>query len=521
MAAHVLRLRLALLFGALRGDRRAVARSVTGVVLFAAAAAAACVAVLSLADAPRDVARVVMVLGGTAFTVGFALAPLVAGVDDQLDPRRFAVFGLAERPLTWTVALAGMISIPTLALIAICVCTTILWSSHGVSVVVAAVAALLAVVTCELFARCSMAVTALFLRERRSRELSGLFVLALVVVVVPAAVFFASLDWRGTVPTALSSAITVLACTPFGAAWALPAAVAAGSPMAWVYAAVAVATAGVLALAWRWLVHRLLSTTERPASARERAGLGWFAVAPGTPGGAIAARSLVYWLRDRRYLVNAVVIPVAAAICVVPPLVAGVAPSLIALLPVLIVALFFGWLPHNDVAYDSTAIWMHIASDTRGMADRTGRLVPVVLIAVPLLAVLIPVSVALHGRWAILPALSGIALSLFLCGLGLSSIASVLAPYPVSRPGDSPFQQPQRSSSGAASQALVLLGALVLSAPAVWWGWLAVTVDLRYVSWALWAGVVAGVVTLVVGLGVGSALFRRRGARLMEFAESV
>ena len=48
-----------------------------------------------------------------------------------------------------------------------------------------------------------------------------------------------------------------------------------------------------------------------------------------------------------------------------------------------------------------------------------------------------------------LPALAGICLSRFLCGLGLSSIASVVAPYAVSRPGESPFRQPPRRTCAA------------------------------------------------------------------------
>ena len=520
MVAHVLRLRAALLFGALRGDRREVARTVTALVLLVAAAVVACLAVLSLDDASHDVTRVVIVLGGAAVTLGFALTPLVAGTEDPLDPRRFAVFGLEPRPLAWTIALAGLLSAPLLAVIAISVCATITWSAQGAPVVVGILGALLAVVTCALFARVCMALTAMYLRERRSRELSGLFILAIAVVVVPAAVFFASLDWHSTVPTQLSEAITVLGFTPIGAAWALPALAASGSPLVWLADLVALATVALLAVVWQGLVTRMLTTTERPSSVRERAGLGWFAVAPGTPGGAIAARSLVYWLRDRRYIVNAAVIPVAAAIAMVPPLVAGAPWSLVVLIPVPIVALFFGWLPHNDVAYDSTAIWMHVASGTRGRSDRLGRLVPVVLIAVPLLAVLIPVTIAAHGRWALLPGLTGVAVSLFLCGLGLSSVSSVLAPYAVSRPGDSPFQQPQHASSGVASQAIVLLGAVALSAAPVWWFWLALTQDIRYGSLALWGGIGIGVVVLVVGVMLGSALFRRSGARLMEFAES-
>jgi ABC-2 type transport system permease protein len=191
------------------------------------------------------------------------------------------------------------------------------------------------------------------------------------------------------------------------------------------------------------------------------------------------------------------------------------------LVPVPVMALLFGWLPHNDLAYDSTAVWMHLASGMRGAADRAGRLVPILLLATPVLAVAVPIAVSLHGRWAVLPALAGVTASLFLAGLGLSSISSVAAPYPVTRPGDSPFQQPQRTGSGGvAAQALVMLGALVLSAPALWWGWLTLSRDMSYATVALWAGVGVGVFVLVVGIAIGAAVFERGGSRLMEFAES-
>ncbi|MFZ8360683.1 hypothetical protein ACO1LX_20020, partial [Staphylococcus aureus] len=82
--------------------------------------------------------------------------------------------------------------------------------------------------------------------------------------------------------------------------------------------------------------------------------------------------------------------------------------------------------------------------------------------ALLLLAIAIPLAIAVHGRWAFAPALVGVCAALFLSGLGLLSIASVAAPYAVSRPGDSPFQQPQRTGSGGVmAQGLVMLGALV------------------------------------------------------------
>ncbi|WP_214468257.1 hypothetical protein [Microbacterium flavescens] len=521
MAAHVLRLRLALLVGTLRGGRAHAARVVFGVLLLVGATAAACWALLTLRDGDADVALAVIVLGGSGVTLGFGLAPLIGAVEDPLDPRRFALLAVHRGRLALVLAAVGLVSVPVLALLAIAICAAIVWIEHGVAWPAAAASVVLGVLTCALLARVCMALAALHLRERRSRELSGLFLLVIVVVVVPVGVFLASLEWRGDVPTQLTEAVHALALTPIGAAWAFPGLVGSGLDGAWLSLLIAAATLAVLGLLWAWVVKRLLTTTERPVTSRERAGLGWFAVAPGTPGGAVAARSLLYWFRDRRYIVNMLVIPVAAAATVVPLVVAGVPLELAILVPVPFAALLLGWLPHNDVAYDSTAVWMHIASGMRGISDRLGRLVPVLLVGIPLLAVAIPVVIAIHDRWALLPAMVGVCAALFFAGLGLSSVSSVVAPYAVSRPGESPFQQPQRTgSSGAVSQSLVMLGAVVASLPALWCGWIALTDDIDAATPALWAGLAAGLGVLIIGVTAGSMVFSRRGGRLMEFAES-
>lgn len=521
MAAHVLRLRLALLFGALRGDRGHVVRVVLGLVFLVAATVAACWALLTLTDADTEVVLAVTVLGGSAVTLGFALAPLIGAAEDPLDPRRFSLLGLRRGSLTAVLAVVGLISVPIFVLLAVAICAAVVWGEHGVSGPAAAAGVILGVLTCALLARVCMAVASLFLRERRSRELSGLFLLAILVVVVPVGVFLASLEWRGTVPPQLSEAVTALALTPIGAAWAFPGLFAEGDAGAWMSLLVAVGTLAVLVLLWVWVAKRLLTTTERPTTGRERGGLGWFGVAPGTPGGAVAARSLVYWFRDRRYIVNMLVIPVAAAVTVVPLLIAGVSFEIAILVPVPFAALLLGWLPHNDLAYDSTAVWMHIASGMRGISDRVGRLVPVLLIGIPLLAVAVPVAISLHGRWAMLPAMVGVCVALFFAGLGLSSVSSVVAPYAVSRPGESPFQQPQRTSStGALSQGIVMAGTVVVSIPALVFAWIALTGEVDASMPALWAGLAAGLGVLVIGVATGSMLFSRRGGRLMEFAES-
>ncbi len=510
-----------MLVAGLYGDARQVARTALKLVVLAAATAIGCWGLLSERGGTAEVAMVVTVLGGSALTLGFAAAPLVAGTVDPLDARRFAVFDIPAAPLAGALALAGVISVPVAAITALAVCAVVLWQALGVPWPLAALGAVLGVLTCALLARVCAALAALFLRERRSRELTGLFVLAILVVVVPVGVFLASLQWGGAVPQQLVQAARILGDSPLGAAWAIPARAADGPGALAACISIAVGTVVALAAGWAALVHHALHSVERPVVARGSGRLGWFAVTPGTPGGAIAARSLLYWLGDRRYLVNLLVIPLAGLFAMVPLLIVGVPVSTVVLLPVPIMALFLGWLPHNDLAYDSTAIWLHLASGVRGISDRIGRLVPVTVVGVPLLAVTVPIAIAVHGRWSLLPALVGVCASLFLCGLGLSSISSALAPYPVTRPGDSPFRQPERSGAlPALAQALVLLGTLALSAPALGWGVLAFASDISYAPFALWGGLVVGLLVLAVGVAAGSAVFERRGPRLLEFAES-
>lgn len=520
MAAHILRLRLTLVFGAFRGDR--ALRTVLGLAAIVIGTVAVCIAVLSLADAPLAVARTVIVLGGAAILLGFLIGPMLTGTVDQLDPRRFAVFGVDERQMPWILALAALISVPSFALLAIGVCVVILTVQLGAPLIAVVIVSLLAVIASALAARIGMALNALLLPERRSRELTALFALAVVVVAFPVAVFLASLEWDGQVPAAVAVATTVAGFTPFAAIPAFPFAIAAGDVAgAWISGIVAVVTAAALWLMWSWVVRRLLTTTDRPAASRERTGLGWFALLPTSAFGAIAARSLVYWLRDRRYIVNIVVVPIAGILTVFPLLVAGVPLYVAALVPVPVMALFFGWLPHNDVAYDSTALWMHVASGVRGLPDRFGRLVPIALVAIPVLAIAIPLTLAIIESWYLLLPMIGLTASLFLSALGLSSISSVVSPYAVSRPGDSPFQQPQRSASrGWFGPATAFIGALLVSTPTIWLFIMTVISDGVYNPLTFWVGWGSGIVILALGAFVGGRIYDRGGARLMEFVET-
>lgn len=511
-----------LALGAMRGDRSRVVRSAIALLLTAAATTVTVIAIRSLAQTSETAAHTVIVLGSSAVVLGFFVAPILAGSVDQLDPRRFVVFGPDERRLPAILALAAFVSVPSLALLIVQITVVIVAISFGAAWTVAVLSGLLTLITAVLAARVGMALGARLLPERRSRELTALFALAVIVIAVPVCVFVASLGWAGVVPPVLHTVAGVLGVTPLGASAALAFLAAEGQNSTTAIAViVAVLTVAGVFLAWLALARRALRTTERPAAVRERPGLGWFALLPSTAFGAVAARSLVYWLRDRRYIVNFVIVPVAGVLTVIPLLVAGVPLAVAAALPVAVMALFFGWLPHNDVAYDSTAFWIHVASGVRGVPDRLGRLIPVLLIAVPTLAVAIPVTLAVIGRWSLLPMFIGVVASLLLTGLGLSSVFSAVAPYAVSRPGDSPFQQPQRARGGAVGQAATLIGAVLLSTPVLILAWHALMSDAAPTASALWAGVGTGVLVLTAGVLLGGRAFERRDARLMEFVETV
>ncbi|RCS62032.1 hypothetical protein [Microbacterium sp. JB110] len=520
MVARVLQLRLALFLGTLRGSAWHVIRQVAGLVVIGALVMSACVGALSLDDDHLDVASAVLTLVGAALLIGFAVGPFLAGATDQLDPRRFSVLGAEPTPLAGTLLLGSLISVPSVALLAIDVSTAVVWVRLGVPALVAVVSALLHVVTCVVLARIAMGLASTLMRGRRTRELSSLFVLGVIVVVFPVAVFLSSLEWDGRVPEQIRLVVEILALTPFGAAAGAPGAIAMGSGfVSWWASIVGVLAAGLVVWFWFWFVRHLLSTVENPVEVRQRGGLGWFALTPGVAAGAIAARSIIYWFSDMRYMANLVIIPIAGLLPIVPLLIAGVPAEITALVPVPIMALFFGWVAHNDTAYDSSAVWLHIVTGVSGISDRLGRTVPVLLTAVPVLAVTIPVSVALYGRWALLPGMVGVAASLFLCGLGLSCISSAVAPYAVPTPGDGPFQQPQRSGSvGVWSQALVMGIALVASGPTLWFMWLALTDDIANAMTAQWVGVGTGLSMLALGVVAGGLLFQHRESRIMEFA---
>ena len=520
MVAHLLRLKLRLLGNTFRRSRWQVLGMVLGIIYGLGTALFVIAGLSALRLVQPDVARDTEVVFGALVVVVFTVLPLVLGNDDVLDPRRFSLFGMPDRGLAFALALASLASIPAVVITGIALSLIVTWSRDGISVVLAVFSAVLIIITCLLSGRVTTSLAAFFLATRRAIDLTRVIALFLLILLVPVVYRLASVDWRTDGLDLLGSIQRVVSWTPLAAAWASPADAANGDLAgAFLKLLIAVAWIGVLWLAWRALVSAMLVAPERQPQARRYGGLGWFGRLPGTPVWVIAARSITYWGRDSRYGTSLVVVPFIPLVMIVALSIAGVPSNVLALVPVPVICLFLSWAVHNDISLDNTAIWLHLSASTSGLADRWGRVIPVLFVGIPVVAIGAPISASFSGDPALLAPLIGVSASILLCGLGVSSIVSAASPYPSVRPGDSPFAQPQPGATPAGMiQGLSFVAILVLSTPAAYFAWLGITGHPVGFTRSLLSGIGIGLFVLVVGAIIGGRVYDRRASDLLAFS---
>jgi ABC-2 type transport system permease protein len=518
-AMPFLRLRLRLFLNTFRRSPWQLAAVLLGGLYGLTVAGFVVAGLFTLRIAPPDVAGPIVIVLGSVITLGFLLVPLIFGVDDAMDPRKFSLFGIDSGRLTIALSAAAFISVPSLVVVLIALAQVVTWTRGVLPFLLAVLSVAAIVVTCVLGARVMTSVAAFLLSSRRARDATALVGIVGIGLASPAIVLLANVDWAEDGLQVLDRIAQVLGMTPLGAAWAAPAAAAAGDVGgALLRTLLALGFAALLWLAWQRLIAAMLVTRHRESDPKEYIGLGWFRWFPTRPAGAIAARTLTYWGRDSRYLVTLAVVPIIPVAMFVPLLIAGVPLNWLWLLPMPVMALFLSWSLHNDVAMDHTAIWLHIATHTSGRADRWGRAIPVLIAGLPILVGGSIVSATLHGDPDVAPTLIGVSVCVLLAGVGLSSIMSAAFPYAVVRPGDSPFQQPQSGTASALVQSFSFVAILLLSAPAVLLAVLSFVEDggLNWVTF--WVGTAIGVTVLVFGIAGGGRVFQSRGPELLAFS---
>lgn len=521
MVAVFLSLKLRLLRNGFRGSTAKVLAAVVAACVGSGLALGGLGLAVGLRGAEVDTARTVLVLVGSALTLGWTVLPIVVfGVDETLDPVRFGLFPIERATLLRGLLVAGLVGVPPLATGVFCLATVVTWSRGAQALLVALLAAAVALALCLAASRAVTSALAPVLRSRRARDL--VFVAVVLAASSIGLVNVAVVELAEDLPrAALDRVVDVLAWTPLGAAWAAPADAAAGAP-GLAAARLAIAAVSVAGLLWWWsrtLEDAVLGGTTRsgPAAAGGQRSLAprWAArMLPDTAAGAVAARSLRMWTRDPRLRTNVLVLPaVGVAVLAGPVLLGGSTGLAVAAGPFLGALLALSVL--NETAYDGTAFWTHLAAGLPGRLDRQGRSLGYLVWALPLVVATGALGPLLGGRPALAPAGAAAGASVLLVGCAVGSVVNVVAAYPVPDAQRNPFATNTGGSVATMLQQLVaglVIGALsipVLAGVAAAWFWPWAGVPL------LVLGPLYGTVLLRFGWDLGGAHLDQRGPELL------
>ncbi|MBD5787004.1 hypothetical protein IF650_12525 [Cellulosimicrobium terreum] len=521
MAAQLVRLKLTLMANAFRRSAWQTIGFVLGALygVFVVGMIVVGTTVLGTQD-PVLAGAITVLLGGVAVLAWWVVPLFAFGVDATLDPQRFVLFGIPQRRLLAGLALAGVVSIPGIATGLSALGVSFAWWRTPLALLAALVGAVLALALCVVGSRATTTALAPLLESRRYREVVTVAAFVPLVLVGPAIAWVSSQLGETTDGDAVRGLVVrladVVAWTPFGAPWGLGAAVHDGAwGVALARLVVAVATLGVAWVVWDRSLARALVTPPTSGASGRAKGLGWFARFPAGPTGAVAARATTYWLRDPRYSGSIAIVPLFPVILLV---LGGGSGSEIFLVLAPITAWILGFAISADVAYDHTAFALHVSTGVSGRADRWGRAIPVLAGGIPLVVLFAVVSAAVAARWDALPAVLGLSVGTLLVSLGVSSVSSARLLYPVPKPGDSPFKQPQGAAMATLVAQTAAMGVtLALTLPFLVSGVLAILLPQAVLGWVtLVLGPALGVVVLVLGVRWGSRTFDRRAPELLQ-----
>ncbi len=515
MVAHILKLKLRLLGN---GFKRSTAQLVGVIIggLYALGMIVLLTGISWFSAEQNPFPGQLTIIIGSAVVLGWAIIPpLLTGVDLTLEPARFVHFGIPTKVLAPALVLAGFISVPALLTFLGLLGASMMWRTDPAALILALIAAVatavMAVLVCQYLTIMATALRA----KRRFRELTFALLFLLLVSVGPllSSVFAAAesiTDWINPISA-------VLVYTPLGAFAALPGAWAAGN-----YAQLALCAAlGVVYLAGLYLL--LVRATgaatvapppqQRAATAR---GLGVFKLVPATPTGAVTARALVYWLKDPRYAIGVLMVPMLPLIFWFVGRQSGDYTMMFLLGP--LIGILLGFSISADISYDNTAFALHVLTGVSGRADRAGRVAACFSIGIlPLLLAAVLPPVLSDQLWR-LPGDLGLSLAAFMIALGVASVASARYTYAVPLPGDNPMKTPPGNGLRIALTQLGTMGVMAV---------LLIPVVIPYViAWAqrsqgagfiaLGVGLLLGSGLLIGGIVLGGKWYERRQPELMQ-----
>nr|WP_130409170.1 ABC transporter permease [Micromonospora violae] len=530
-ARHFVRLKLRVMGNSFRGQGWRIALFIGGVLLGLWFAASGFFLFAAPGLAGNGTYAVLIAAGGGGLLVlGWLLLPLVFfGVDETLDPARFALLPLPRRTLVTGLFAAALISVPVLAvLIASFGLVLTAWSLGGWSAGLLAVVGVLGgLLLCVAASRAVTSAFATMLRSRRVRDLAAVLLAVTAALLGPLQVFgLAALreaDWAR-----LAGMATVIGWTPLGAPWTVGIDVAQGRVWAApVKLLITVVALGALLAWWSRSLESAMVGAASSGKAPARRAVAGGAVAqlfPRVAGwagrdrfGALVAREARYWWRDARRRANLITIAVVGIF--VPVMINVTGGDLAAMgeagftaaandsspVVVTISMLFVGVLAAvtlaNQFGFDGSAYAAHVVAGVPGRVELRARMTAFSLYVLPMLAIVAVVLSVLLGRPGWIGLTIGTLVATYGAGLAVNSLVSVLGAYSLPETSN-PFAM--NSGAGMAKGLLTLLAMLASAVAAVpmvvaaallgdAWLWLALPVGAAYgVGAALLGAYLAG-----------------------------
>jgi ABC-2 type transport system permease protein len=517
VVAVLISLKLHLLRGSLRGSLSQQIGLVIGILCGLSAVGICGTGLVALRFVEPDVAHLTVVTAGSLLVLGWVVVPLlIAGVDETLDPARFALLPVPARRLVPGLLLSGLLGVPGIVTSLLSAATLVTWARGPLPLLLAVPSALLGTVTCVLGARLVTTAACRMLSSRRFRETGaalavlGLASVGLLPLLLPAD------DARAY--ERVATVLAALGWTPMGLAWAGPGDAATGHLGRGVLRlALAAALVALGVYLWTRLLDRaLLDVSGGSGGARgEKAGASAFGRFVDRPVLVVTARCLRYWRRDPRYWVAVASVIISSAVL----LAVGRSSASGDLVGVGIgpfVGILLGVATANDIGLDGSAFAAHLLIGVRGRTDRLGRALAATAVGLPVVVAMSVTGVLASGRGWLWPAALGTSLAGLLAGVGCSAIASSLVPYPAAEAGSSPF----RGSSGGGARAVfaqlaVLSAASGLAVPPAVLMVLALVWTPSLVWACLIVGLVTGTAAVWAGVEAGGTIMDRRGPEIL------
>lgn len=518
------RMKLRMIGNGLRGSGRQTATFVFSCLFGAFFAIIGCVVFAALTTASQRTALSVSGLIGAVIVVGWLLLPtLYFGVDETLDPARFALLPLTKPRIACGMAAAALVGIPATVTAIVFGASVISDTARGglLPGLFALVGVIGTLLFCVVGSRALTSALAGALRARRTRDIASVLVAVMAASCGPLQ-FGASRLVSGSDLSPLARVVHVLGWTPLAAGFAAPFDAANGE---WLPALgrLGVLAASVLLAAWWWSTTFEdamvgVASEGRTANPVSRGGAvaglvpWWLRRGTVGPFRGIVARELRYWLRDNR---RRIALLSAALSGVTLPLIWSLqghnSPS--GGIGLTFSSSFSAWVAGVTMfqvfSMDGTTYATHLLAGVSARTDVRARVTAMSLLTLPVLIILSTVVAILHGAEAQLPLAYGTLLATFGVAVGASTSFAVDGAYPMPE-ARNPFAMRTGTGTGKGLLMFGVMGlTLVCTAPVF-------VVAFVAPPWlVLPIGAAWGFAAATAGTAIAAARLSRRGPELL------